>query len=194
MIPGKSTMFSTNQIVQLCLLSHSIGCVPLRNYQVHSGEDEFCHKGYVISCMLTKPCNVSRIIFKRMNVMPKQKVNYDSQVKLFKVLMHPARLAILEVLRNGEACVCHIEAALGYRQAYLSQQLMVLREAGLVEDQREGWNIYYRVTKPELFAVIDAAHQASGETNGLSLPTIIPSCSCPHCTGDKANATVAVAR
>jgi len=126
--------------------------------------------------------------------MPKQKVNYDSQVKLFKVLMHPARLAILEVLRNGEACVCHIEAALGYRQAYLSQQLMVLREAGLVEDQREGWNIYYRVRKPDVFNVIDAAHQALGETKRLSLPAVIPSCSCPHCTGDKTNTTVAVAR
>jgi DNA-binding transcriptional ArsR family regulator len=126
-----------------------------------------------------------------MNVMPKQKVNYDSQVKLFKVLMHPARLAILEVLRNGEACVCHIEAALEYRQAYLSQQLMVLREAGLVEDQREGWNIYYRVRKPDVFNVIDAAHQALGETKRLSLPAVIPSCSCPHCTGDKTNMTVA---
>jgi ArsR family transcriptional regulator len=129
-----------------------------------------------------------------MNVMAEQKVNYDAQVKLFKVLMHPARLAILEVLRKGEACVCHIEAALGYRQAYLSQQLMVLREAGIVEDQREGWNIYYRVSKPDIFNVIDAAHQALGETKRLSVPAVIPSCSCPHCTGDKTNTMVAVTR
>lgn len=126
--------------------------------------------------------------------MAKQKVNYDAQVRLFKVLMHPARLAILEVLRTGDACVCHIEAALGYRQAYLSQQLMVLREAGLVEDQREGWNIYYRMSRPDVFNVIDAAHQALGETKRLSVPAVIPSCSCPHCTGDKTNTAVAVAR
>lgn len=126
--------------------------------------------------------------------MAKQKVNYDAQVKLFKALMHPARLAILEVLRKGDACVCHIEAALGYRQAYLSQQLMVLREAGIVEDQREGWNIYYRVSKPDVFNVMDAAHQALGETKRPSVPAVIPSCSCPHCTGDKANTIVTVAR
>ncbi len=126
--------------------------------------------------------------------MVKREITYDSQAKLFKALMHPARLAILDVLRTGEACVCHIEAALGYRQAYLSQQLMVLREAGLVEDQREGWNIYYRVIKPDVFSVIDAAHQAVGETKRLSVPAVIPSCSCPHCTGDKTNTTVAVAR
>ena len=129
-----------------------------------------------------------------MNIMVKQKVNYDAQVKLFKVLMHPARLAILDVLRTRDACVCHMEAALGYRQAYLSQQLMVLREAGLVEDQRDGWNIYYRVSKPDVFTVIDAARQALGESKKLSIPVIIASCSCPHCTGEKTNVTSAVAR
>lgn len=129
-----------------------------------------------------------------MNIMAKQKLNYDAQVKLFKVLTHPARLAILEVLRKSESCVCHMEAALGYRQAYLSQQLMVLREAGLVEDQREGWNIYYRVSKPDVFNVIDAAGQALGETKRFSIPAVISSCSCPHCTGDKTSTTVAAAR
>jgi ArsR family transcriptional regulator len=128
-----------------------------------------------------------------MNVMAKQKDNYGSQVKLFKVLMHPARLAILEVLRQSEACVCHMEAALGYRQAYLSQQLMVLREAGLVDDQRDGWNVYYRVSKPDIFKVIDAAGQALGESWRPSIPAIIASCSCPHCTGEKTNITSALA-
>lgn len=125
--------------------------------------------------------------------MVKQKLNYDAQVKLFKVLMHPARLAILDVLRTREACVCHIEAALGYRQAYLSQQLMVLREAGIVEDQRDGWNIYYRVSQPDVFNVIDAARQALGESRQLSIPVIIASCSCPHCSGEKTNINSAVA-
>ena len=126
--------------------------------------------------------------------MVKQKMNHDAQVKLFKVLMHPARLAILDVLRTREACVCHIEAALGYRQAYLSQQLMVLREAGLVEDQRDGWNIYYRVSQPAVFNVIDAARQALGESKQLSIPVVIASCSCPHCTEEKTKVTSAVAR
>jgi ArsR family transcriptional regulator len=153
----------------------------------------FCHKGYVISCRLTKNCRLSRIIFKRMNVMAKPKVNYDSQVKLFKVLMHPARLAVLDVLRRGEACVCHMEAALGYRQAYLSQQLMVLREAGLVGDHRDGWNVYYRVSKPDIYNVIDAARQALGERKRVSVPGVISSCSCPHCTGEKTTAVAEAA-
>jgi DNA-binding transcriptional ArsR family regulator len=51
--------------------------------------------------------------------------------------MHPARLAILNTLRGGAACVCHLEAHLVYRQAYLSQQLAALRAASLVRDRCE---------------------------------------------------------
>lgn len=121
--------------------------------------------------------------------MVKPKHSYDSQAKLFKALMHPARLAILNVLRNGEACVCHMEAALGYRQAYLSQQLMVLREAGLVEDRRDGWNVYYQVSKSDVFAVIDAARSTLGESQLISSQSVIPSCACPYCTGEKTSTT-----
>ena len=62
----------------------------------------------------------------------------DPQAQAFKALTHPARIAILEILRDGEHCVCHMEAYLGVRQAYLSQQLAVLREAGLIEGEIEG--------------------------------------------------------
>lgn len=106
---------------------------------------------------------------------------YDSQAKLFKSLMHPARLAILDVLRAGEACVCHMEAALGYRQAYISQQLMVLRDAGLVEDRRDGWNIYYRTVKPEIFDVMDSARLIVGHRARKRIPAVVPACPCPHC-------------
>jgi DNA-binding transcriptional ArsR family regulator len=60
---------------------------------------------------------------------------FEESARLFKTLMHPARLEILETLRDGEHCVCHMEAALGYRQAYISQHLSVLREASLVHDR-----------------------------------------------------------
>jgi DNA-binding transcriptional ArsR family regulator len=112
--------------------------------------------------------------------------NYASQAKLFKALTHPARLAILELLRNGEQCVCHLEAYLGVRQAYISQQLMVLREAGLVQDRRDGWNIFYRVVEPRIYAVIDAASQMteSQTTKGhaeIKRKNNQLSCTCPKC-------------
>ncbi len=48
----------------------------------------------------------------------------SSSANIIKTLMHPTRLSILEILRDGEQCVCHIEAVLGQRQAYISQHLM----------------------------------------------------------------------
>jgi ArsR family transcriptional regulator len=108
---------------------------------------------------------------------------YDAEAKLFKVLMHPTRLAILDILRDGEECVCHMEAHLGFRQAYISQQLMVLREAGLVEDRRDGWNIFYRVIKPEIYAVMDAALDVTGKERKARPSTHVSQpCPCPKCS------------
>ncbi len=108
--------------------------------------------------------------------------DYDPQARLFKALNHPARLAILDVLRGGEACVCHLEAALGYRQAYISQQLMALRDSGLVQDRRDGWNVFYRVARPDVFVVIDAAGSLFGRAyTRKPRAGRLPNCPCPHC-------------
>ena len=87
---------------------------------------------------------------------------YSPEVQLFKVLSHPVRLAILDILREDEYCVCHIEAHLGCRQSYISQQLALLRSAGLIQDRREGWNIIYRVSDPRIFAALDAVQTITG--------------------------------
>ncbi len=82
--------------------------------------------------------------------------NFQKQAQIFKILKHPTRIAILVELRGGEQCVSHMEAVFGLRQAHISQHLMILRDAGLVTDRRDGWNILYRVIKPEIYQVIDA--------------------------------------
>ncbi len=110
---------------------------------------------------------------------------YKQETKLYKALMHPARLVILDLLREGEACVCHMEATFGYRQAYISQQLMTLRDAGLVEDRRDGLNIFYRIIRPEIFDVLDAMRQMTGLYPTAAKPAP-NTCSCPHCLGEPA--------
>ncbi len=106
---------------------------------------------------------------------------YKAQAKLLKVLTHPARLAILNILREGEHCVCHMEAHLGLRQAYISQQLTVLREAGLIQDRRDGWNVYYRVTQPQIFDVLLAVEKITGPAEIALAEHSTVSCSCPKC-------------
>ena len=62
---------------------------------------------------------------------------------IFRALAHSVRLQILELLGEQEMCVCDLIAVLHRRQAYVSQQLAVLREAGLVVDRREGSRVFY---------------------------------------------------
>ena len=105
----------------------------------------------------------------------------------FKALGHPSRLAILYALRGGEQCVCHLESALGVRQAYISQQLAVLKEAGMVEDRRDGWNMYYRVIRPDIFALIEeAGGPASRPGRTFDRPrrsrVSKADCPCPKCS------------
>ncbi|MEJ5314468.1 MULTISPECIES: helix-turn-helix transcriptional regulator [Anaerolinea] len=112
----------------------------------------------------------------------RQESIFEAQAGLFKLLSHPARLKILALLREGEECVCHMEAMLGYRQAYLSQQLALLRESGVLEMRREGWNVYYRVARPEIYRILDAAYTVGGSLDELRLwEEKKKSCECPKC-------------
>jgi DNA-binding transcriptional ArsR family regulator len=108
---------------------------------------------------------------------------YDQQAQLFKLLTHPVRLAILDLLRDGEHCVCHIEAYLGYRQAYISQQLALLREAGLIQDRRDGWNIFYRVIDTRIFAALDTIQSITGQKPGFQKKDV--NCPCPQCSSSR---------
>jgi ArsR family transcriptional regulator len=108
--------------------------------------------------------------------------SYETQSEFLKALSHPTRLAILDILRDGEQCVCHMEATLGLRQAYISQQLMILKNAGLVEARRDGLNLYYRVLKLEVFNVLDALSSVTGINTHLPVHKHANAeCPCPKC-------------
>ena len=104
--------------------------------------------------------------------------NHTDIASKLKVMGHPVRLHILDMLRRGETCVCHIEQALGKRQAYISQQLMTLRNASLVDSRRDGLQVYYRLTDDQ---VIDLLELLVGPLtrNGLDA---LEGCHCPSCS------------
>jgi len=112
-----------------------------------------------------------------------------AQAEIFKLLSHPCRLAILYTLRSGEECVCHMEATLGYRQAYLSQQLAVLREAGIIQDRRDGWNIFYRVIRTDIYPILDAVNALVGSPADAPQGHVTAAtCPCPKCTSSREQA------
>ncbi|HBX69435.1 MAG TPA: ArsR family transcriptional regulator [Chloroflexi bacterium] len=105
--------------------------------------------------------------------------------RIFRAISTPARFRILMAIGTGEACVCHLEALLDLRQAYISQQLMEMREANLVEPRREGRYIFYRLTEPQLLpALIEIGKLFSIPTaemeNQLNTEPL-PQCCCPDC-------------
>lgn len=67
------------------------------------------------------------------------------KARLFHALSDVTRLRVLDLLREGERCVCDLSLALGAQQSRLSFHLRTLKEAGLVSDRREGRWIYYAV-------------------------------------------------
>lgn len=77
-------------------------------------------------------------------------------VDIFRALGDPVRLELLaHIAARGPICVCHLEDALPYRQSRISQQLAVLRRAGLVSSRREGSWAYYTLTA----GALDVARQ-----------------------------------
>jgi len=97
----------------------------------------------------------------------------------------PQRIAILLLIGKGEACVCHLEASLGWRQAYISQHLMALRKADILQDRREGRYIFYSLKDASILDLVTASATLSGlsaETVSTLINTQMnPSCECPQC-------------
>jgi DNA-binding transcriptional ArsR family regulator len=90
--------------------------------------------------------------------------------ELIQTISAPARLEILLLIGAGEVCVCYLESRLGYRQAYISQHLMAMRQAGLIDSRREGRYVFYSLLKPEIMPLI----QMAADIVGVSLPVIEP--------------------
>jgi ArsR family transcriptional regulator len=70
---------------------------------------------------------------------------YEARAQIAKALAHPSRLMILEALEGRERCVCELTELVGADQSTVSKHLAVLKQAGLVEDRKEGVMAYYRV-------------------------------------------------
>jgi ArsR family transcriptional regulator len=101
---------------------------------------------------------------------------YQTKAEIFQMLSHPVRLQILDELRKREGCVCHLQAVTRRPQAYISQQLRVLRDAGLVIDVKDGQNVYYHLINETVREILE-------ETLGVASPPSKPAdCTCPFCT------------
>ena len=78
----------------------------------------------------------------------------EAASEVIKMLGHPLRLRIVELLEDGEKSVSELVDALGVEQAIASQQLIKLRGKGIVAGRRSGVNVFYHVENPRVFKIL----------------------------------------
>ncbi|MBF6277670.1 transcriptional regulator [Nocardia sp. 852002-20019_SCH5090214] len=79
------------------------------------------------------------------------------KAEFFKTLGHPIRIRVLELLSEREQAVSEMLAEIGIEPANLSQQLAILRRAGLVVARREGLSVTYELTSPQVAELLAVA-------------------------------------
>ena len=95
----------------------------------------------------------NRFIMELMN--PKKQMSLVSRAKVFKALAHPSRLFILEQLTDGERCVCELTDMIGSDMSTVSKHLSVLKSAGIIQDDKRGLQVYYRLKMPCILRFFD---------------------------------------
>ena len=81
----------------------------------------------------------------------------EVKAEMFRALAHPARIRILDVLSDGEYSVSEMQPGIGIESSHLSQQLGVLRRAGLVTTRKEGQSVFYALKDPLISELLDVA-------------------------------------
>lgn len=73
---------------------------------------------------------------------------YKNQARIIKALAHPTRLFIVDELSRGERCVCEITDLVGVEMPTVSRHLGVLKSAGILETEKRGLQVFYRLRVP----------------------------------------------
>lgn len=73
---------------------------------------------------------------------------YEARARIIKAMAHPSRLFIVDELSRGERCVCELTEMIGVDMSTVSRHLSILKNAGIVEDDKRGSTVYYRLKVP----------------------------------------------
>lgn len=73
---------------------------------------------------------------------------YETQARIIKALAHPTRLFIVDELARGERCVCELTDMIGVEMPTVSRHLSQLKAAGILEDEKRGSQVFYRLRVP----------------------------------------------
>ncbi|MBI2431748.1 MAG: winged helix-turn-helix transcriptional regulator [Candidatus Hydrogenedentes bacterium] len=94
----------------------------------------------------------------------KTQTKYQARAKVIKALAHPTRLFIVDEISKEERCVCELTALIGADMSTVSKHLSILKDAGIVADEKRGVLVYYRLRVPcvlNLFGCIEGVLKAN---------------------------------
>lgn len=74
--------------------------------------------------------------------------HFKTKAQVIKALAHPTRLFIVDELARGERCVCELTALVGAEMPTVSRHLAQLKSAGILEDEKRGVQVFYRLRVP----------------------------------------------
>jgi ArsR family transcriptional regulator len=83
----------------------------------------------------------------------------DLCADILKAMAQPTRLRIIELLRDGEHCVCEIFPAIGHEQSNTSRHLQMMLKSGILNQRKEGLKIYYSLRHPEVLEMVRLAER-----------------------------------
>jgi len=84
-----------------------------------------------------------------------RKAHLEARARVLKAMAHSSRLLIIEELEKTERCVCELTEMIGADMSTVSKHLSVLRQAGIVEDDKRGNQVYYRLRIPCMLKFFD---------------------------------------
>jgi ArsR family transcriptional regulator len=99
--------------------------------------------------------------------------DYKEQARVIKALAHPTRLFIVDELARGERCVCELTDMIGAEMPTVSRHLSVLRNVGILEDEKRGAQVFYRLRVPcvlDFFRCIEAVQGNGNGKQGVCRP------------------------
>ena len=82
-------------------------------------------------------------------------LRYKSQAGVLKALAHPTRLFLVDELSRGEKCVCELTKMVGVEMPTISRHLSLLKNVGIVEDEKRGTQVFYRLSAPCVMKFLD---------------------------------------
>ena len=102
----------------------------------------------------------------------KTQARFAARAKMVKALAHPTRLFLMDQLSQGEVCVCKLTARVGADISTVSKHLSILRQAGIVSDEKRGNQVFYRLSCPCLLDLFDCVESAIKTTAREQLKSV----------------------